>query len=315
MNVLKPYILGIALAALAPLLASGASKIVRTIDEPIDFSDVDKVEVSTQGGSIKVSTLPGSMGNVTVEQVFRNASESEADSMESKIDHSIEIRENVLYVYFKYKNEQSVWSFFTREPTVNFNISISCPPELDVDLDTSGGQIEVKGVRGEVAAETSGGAMHFADIGGAIKAHTSGGQIRASEVEGQVDLSTSGGPITVSSIGGNSTLKTSGGPIKAMNVRGPLDAKTSGGSITASFPNGIDSDTRLKTSGGSITAKLPEGERFFLDAQTSGGSVRTQFPFATQDGPIRNRAEGPINGGGPELELKSSGGNIQVNYL
>lgn len=98
-------------------------------------------------------------------------------------------------------------------------------------------------------------------------------------------------------------------------MKGPLDAKTSGGGITASFPEGIDDDTRLKTSGGSITARLPEGDRFYLDAHTSGGSVRTEFPILMKGEIKRNQAAGPVNGGGPTLELKTSGGGINIKYL
>ncbi len=303
------------LAATLPALSHAASKIVRIEEKSFDFSRIDKVEVRTQGGAINVVGGNSDDGRVRVEKVFRNASESEADSMESKIERTFEVRGNVLYVDFKYEKESSLWGFLSRRPALSFNIEVDCASNVDIDLKTSGGPIDVENVEGEVVARTSGGPMQFKQIGGQITAHTSGGPIRATDVEGRVELTTSGGPITVNSIAGNSRLKTSGGPIKALDVRGPLDAKTSGGNITATFPNGIDSDTRLHTSGGGITARLPRDERFFLNAHTSGGGVQTQFPVEYRGERKRSHAEGNVNGGGPRLDLHSSGGGIRVDHL
>ncbi len=306
----------IAAATLLSLSSFGASKIVRAIEQSINLDGVAKIEVRVQGGFINLSGDQRSDAHVLIEKVFRNASEKEADSIESKIEQIIEVRDDVLYIEFKYDNDWDFWSLFKSKPSVNFNATLSVPESIDVDLHTSGGHIEIDGVEGDVAARTSGGHMNLANIGGPVNAHTSGGSITASDLRSAADLSTSGGRIKVDSIAGNSKLKTSGGSISATGVNGPLDAKTSGGSITATFPRGIDADTVLKTSGGGITAKLPQSERFYLNARTSGGGVRTDFPI-TMTGELKRSqtAEGPVNGGGPLLELRTSGGSINVGYL
>ena len=47
-----------------------------------------------------------------------------------------------------------------------------------------------------------------------------------------------------------------------------------------------------------------------LDARTSGGKVECELPVT---GVIRpNRVEGKINGGGPNVLLRTSGGTIKV---
>ncbi len=305
----------IAAATLLSLSAFGSSKIVRPIEQSIKLDGVVKVEVHIQGGFINLSGDPRSDAHVLIEKVFRNTSEKEADSIESKIEQTIEVRDDVLYIEFKYDNDWDFWSLFKSKPSVNFNATLSVPKSIDVNLHTSGGHIEIDGVEGEIAARTSGGHMQLTNIGGSVNAHTSGGSITASNLRSEADLSTSGGRIKVDSIAGNSKLKTSGGSISATGVNGPLEAKTSGGSITATFPRGIDDDTILKTSGGGITAKLPQGERFYLNARTSGGGMRTDFPITMTGELKRSQAEGAVNGGGPLLELRTSGGNINVGYL
>lgn len=302
-------------AALLSLSAFGASKIVRPVEQTINLDGISKIEVRIQGGFINLNGDKRSDADVLIEKVFRKATEKEADLIEAEIEQTIEVRDDVLYIEFKYDNDWDFWSLFKSKPSVNFNATLSVPKSIEVDLHTSGGYIEVDGIEGEVAARTSGGHMKLANIGGQVKAHTSGGSITATELRSEADLSTSGGRIKVDSIAGNSKLKTSGGSISATGVNGPLEAKTSGGSINASFPGGIDADTVLRTSGGGITAKLPQGEQFYLNARTSGGGVNTEFPI-TMTGEIkRSQAEGPVNGGGPLLELRTSGGSINVGYL
>jgi len=303
-----------ALAVLPTLV--NADKIIRPIEKNLDLDGIERIVVHTQSGTINVQGESRSDAFVRVNQVFRNASEKEADKLESEIESAFEIQGDTLHVEFK--RDQSSWggwSLFGGKPSVNFNISIETAKGIDVELRTSGGGINVFDLDGEVNARTSGGGMKFHDIGGPLNAHTSGGSIEARRIEANAKLGTSGGRISVSSISGSAELNTSGGGINADDLRGPLSAKTSGGSISASFTEGISSDTRLKTSGGSITAKLPSDNSFYLDARTSGGGVRTEFPITLKGEIKRSAAEGPVNGGGPTLELKTSGGSIAVKYL
>ena len=303
------------LLAFLPAIAFAGSNIVRPIDKTFDLNGISKIVVSTQGGFIKVIGESRSDAHVVIEQVFRNASNSEADNLETQIESTMEKRGDVLHIEFKIDQSRSLWSFFGSKPSVQFNTTIETAKDIDVELRTSGGPIEATALDSTVQANTSGGPMKFRDIGGPVKAHTSGGPIDARNINGDVDLSTSGGPISVSSITGQTKLTTSGGGIHANDMKGPLNAKTSGGGITASFPEGIDDDTTLRTSGGSITAKLPKSDQFYLNAHTSGGGVRTDFPIAIRGETKRNKAEGPVNGGGPTLDLKTSGGGINIKYL
>ncbi len=315
MTILRLSILTFAATTLLSLSAFGASKTVRPIEQTISLDGVSKVEVRIQGGFINLSGDKRSDAHVLIEKVFRKATEKEADLIEAKIEQTIEVRGDVLYIEFKYDNDWDFWSLFKSKPSVQFNATLSVPKSIEVDLTTSGGHIEIRSIEGDVAARTSGGHIKLDNLGGPAKAQTSGGSITATKLKGDADLSTSGGRIKVDSIGGNSRLKTSGGSISATGVNGPLDAKTSGGNITASFPRGIDADTVLKTSGGGITARLPQGEQFYLNASTSGGRVNTEFPITMTGELKKSHAEGPVNGGGPVLDLRTSGGNINVSYL
>jgi hypothetical protein len=68
----------------------------------------------------------------------------------------------------------------------------------------------------------------------------------------------------------------------------------------------------LSTSGGSINVELASSLRVDVDAETSGGGVSTDFPVVMGDSD-RRRLRTAINGGGPLLHLRTSGGGIRIH--
>ncbi len=141
--------------------------------------------------------------------------------------------------------------------------------------------------------------------------NTAGGKIEiVDDLTGNIDARTSGGSIEVASVTGDINLHTSGGSIRTEDIKGEIDAHTSGGSINVSFAKQFTEDATLNTSGGSILATLPADVRMDLDASTSGGKVKSEF---TVEGRVKKRSvEGKVNGGGPQLNLHTSGGNIRI---
>lgn len=140
--------------------------------------------------------------------------------------------------------------------------------------------------------------------------NTAGGSIKVEDLNGNIEAQTSGGSIGLGDIVGNVDVHTSGGSIRVESVYGEIDANTSGGSIKVEFAKQITEDANLSTSGGSITAWLPDDIAIDLSASTSGGSVKTDFDV---DGRVKKRSiRGEINGGGPELTLRTSGGSVKI---
>lgn len=143
-----------------------------------------------------------------------------------------------------------------------------------------------------VELKTGGGAIELSDLKGRVQAKTSGGSIDLGQIVGDVEVETSGGSITVEDVAGN------------------INADTSGGSIRAKISKQPTEDSRLHTSGGSVTVYLAPDVAVDLKARTSGGRVKSDFDV---EGTIkRNRIVGKINGGGPRLDLSTSGGSVRV---
>ncbi|NUO79591.1 DUF4097 family beta strand repeat protein [candidate division KSB1 bacterium] len=211
---------------------------------------------------------------------------------------------------------------------VEFRITV--PQRYNLDLNTSGGSIGVDDLIGEARVKTSGGSLTLGRIEGPVNAktsgggielrrckgdllaHTSGGGIDVGDVDGEVDVETSGGSISVNGASGNLRAHTSGGGLSLSNLRGNVDASTSGGSIEAELLAPISAPCELSTSGGGILVYVSKDFKADLDARCSGGDVHCDMPITVQGAIGEGKLAGKINGGGPLLTLRTSGGGIEL---
>ena len=210
------------------------------------------------------------------------------------------------------------------------NFVVTVPERYNVNLKTSGGDIRVGNLQGQANVRTSGGGIQLGKVGGQVVADTSGGDVSLEGSRSNVDLHTSGGGIRVGDVNGSVTAKTSGGSIEIRRAAGDLLARTSGGGITIGEADGtVDAqssggsikaqlaqqpraDSRLSTSGGGITVSIAPNVSVDLDAHTSGGDVDTDVPVTLLGRQDDSSLQGKINGGGPKLLLRSSGGSIHI---
>ena len=176
----------------------------------------------------------------------------------------------------------------------DLEIDIRIPKRFDVNLTTSGGSIQIADLEGSVEARTSGGSMRFRTIDGPVAARTSGGSI------------------TIEQCSGETNVRTSGGSIRLNEVGGSVHAATSGGSVKAYISKQPQGDSSFTTSGGSVVIYLDDHIAVDLEARTSGGRVSSDFDLGPHGSSERHRLVGELNGGGPELYLRTSGGSIRV---
>ncbi|MCB9220134.1 MAG: hypothetical protein H6610_11835 [Ignavibacteriales bacterium] len=292
------------------------------------FAAVEKLETKTfkakLGGLLNVETDKGSITvkthtqeSIDVEILFKVKTEDEelADDLIKAFVIDYDDNGSDLTIKAKYKGDKSWLSNLfggSKWNKLNVKFTITVPERFNVDLNTSGGGINVGDLEGFVNAETSGGGLTFGNIKGDIDGETSGGGITVGECSGNIKIGTSGGGIKIEKCEGKVDAHTSGGGITVHEVYGPIKASTSGGSVFASILEQPNEDCSLETSGGGITVKLAGNINLYLDAKTSGGSVQTDFPVSVKGKIKSSQLQGAINAGGPKLYLRSSGGSIHV---
>ena len=150
------------------------------------------------------------------------------------------------------------------------------PREMNLDLTTTNGRVEVEEVSGEVVAHSTNGRIVLRDVEGSVRARTTNGGVK---VEGLV---------------------------------GTFDVSTTNGSIEVGWSRSGAGDCRAHTTNGRIRIELPKDFSAVLDASTTNGKVRTEVPLTIEGTISKRKVRGTLGEGGPLLKLRTSNGNIDI---
>ncbi|MDX1637042.1 MAG: DUF4097 family beta strand repeat-containing protein [Balneolaceae bacterium] len=274
--------------------------------ETFTISTPGDLEVETSGGHI---TVEGSETNtVRVEMYVRRNGRDLSPSDTDLDDFDIEISQsgNRVKAVADRRGRMLDWG----RNNLSISFVVYTPREMTTDLKTSGGHIAATGLDGEQRLATSGGHLEMSNLKGTVDARTSGGHIEIRDFTGRMEARTSGGHIEAENAEGTIKLRTSGGHISLRQLAGSVEATTSGGTIDADLTS-IEEFADLRTSGGHINISVPDGIALNLDLR--GNSVNTKLKNFTGE-VERDEVHGSINGGGPQLTARTSGGRVRITY-
>lgn len=183
-------------------------------------------------------------------------------------------------------------------------------------LETVGGDIFAQEVDGTVRAETGGGAIHIVKAGSSVSAGTGGGQIVVDRAGGIVTARNMAGPVQVGAAGGVQCESASGG-IRVSNINGPMRVSTSLGNIMATLFGAHLAESFLATANGDITVLIPSNVSVTIRAQNDMADSLRRITSEFSAVNVRRLgrqvvAEGPVNGGGPLLQISATAGNIFI---
>lgn len=121
------------------------------------------------------------------------------------------------------------------------------------------------------------------------------------------------GAIEASDVRGSHRIETTNGHIKLARCAGDVDAETTNGSIEAELTTvNAGRGMRLETTNGHITASLPRTFAARINAANTNGSIETDLPITTVGSHDKHSLVGTVNGGGPELRLRTTNGSIHI---
>ena len=128
-----------------------------------------------------------------------------------------------------------------------------------------------------------------------------------------LEIENTNGRIEASDVSGSHKIETTNGRIVLARCAGAVEAETTNGSIeselmTATAGRGM----RLETTNGSIHARLPRTFAARVDAANTNGSIESELPVTTSGLQSKHALHGTINGGGPELRLRTTNGSIHI---
>jgi DUF4097 and DUF4098 domain-containing protein YvlB len=309
MKIYLPLIFGFGWLFAAPVLLNAT--VERTVEKTFAVQPGGTLKVETSGGNISVEPGAGDTVKVVAKEKIRAGNEAEADEMLKDLTLTIEQQGNDVTAIAKYHGCASGWFGNSR---VQVSFAVTVPSHYSTDLHTSGGNVTVGDLAGRMQARTSGGDIRLGNIDGTVDGSTSGGNVELGSCTGDTRLQTSGGNVRADKIVGKADLGTSGGDVVVKLVENVLSAHTSGGNVEAGIGGTLKGDCSLETSGGDVRVTVDKAAAFRLDASTSGGDVRADGLTITlgDGGSGRSHLSGNVNGGGPVLKLRTSGGSIRV---
>lgn len=276
-KVISPFAI-ILLLVLTSFQTTSAQSLNLIHDKTFDVEPGQLLELETDVGDVKIRTWD--RNEVHIKVYGDRDAEEDVDFYFEKTSQGVLID----------AEKESGWSGWFGGIRLKYEIDV--PFNFDLDMKTSGGD------------------MVIVDLQGTVKTKTSGGDINCDNIVGILDASTSGGDIELTKIDGEISASTSGGDVEIKSSNGKVHASTSGGDITLDY-DGENEGIELGTSGGDIDVRIPDNFKAEVYLKTSGGSIKYHAEARVRE-TSKYKFIGTMNGGGPELNAKTSGGDISV---
>jgi DUF4097 and DUF4098 domain-containing protein YvlB len=276
-------------------------------EETFNAGSINDVSLKTSGGNINI--VGGNSDRVHV-RIYATGRDATIENVEDRYEVTLNKVGNSIIAEVKQKS-RSAWSFF-KSNNISMNIEVETARDMEFNAGTSGGNISASDLDGFQNLSTSGGNITLQRMNGSSNAKTSGGNITAEDLDGTFKLSTSGGNISLDRCTGDIDASTSGGNMTLDFISGSLRASTSGGSVRANVHE-VTGDINLSTSGGNISLYIPTFSE--ADLYARGSSVSLDSKFNAQGEVKRNEIDAKLNGGGPSVTCRTSGGSVQVRSL
>jgi len=148
----------------------------------------------------------------------------------------------------------------------------------------------------------------------AVDLATANGAIAVTGTMSDVEARTSNGAVTVDGTRGQLTLQSSNGAVAVSDHIGSVTATTTNGGINCglALPEATQSAV-LETSNGGVTLTLPADAAVTFDARTTNGTVTVEgFASVSYTRNENTHKAGTIGGGGADVDISTSNGNVTI---
>ncbi len=202
---------------------------------------------------------------------------------------------------------------WSEDDRVDFTFRISVPRRCDVAIEAIEASATVGNLSGRMSARIEKGRVFFRRIDGAVNARVDFGDIIVSRCSGPVTGHVLRGLIRLGTVGGRAELTNKTGDIEVMVVRDSIVAEAQAGEIRVGLAPGVGA-SRLSVAGGNIVASFHAQTAGRIDAASTWGRVKSTLPLAVDaGGDGRRTLAGRLNGGGPLIDFRASGGDVRLD--
>ena len=148
------------------------------------------------------------------------------------------------------------------------DLEISVPSVFNIKLNTFGGNLLIDGnLTGKIKAKTSGGNINIDKVKGDVNLITAGGDIKTKAINGNAELTSAGGNFKIGYITGTAKISTAGGNIKVESVNDNVTISTGGGNVNI---GSVGKNVDVSTGGGNVQV---DGAKESLTISTGAGNI------------------------------------------
>jgi hypothetical protein len=127
-----------------------------------------------------------------------------------------------------------------------------------------------------------------------------------------ITLESTNGEIEVVGVGGMLRAESTNADIRATALEGGANVETTNGDVHLDFARLSEGGLKSSTTNGDITVNLPRDVRASLSARVTNGNISATDLSLTTTEQSRRRLEASIGGGGPQVRLSTTNGEIRV---
>jgi len=264
---------------------AAAAQVKKVAEKIFPFVPNGEVLINSKNGRIAIESWDRPDVRVQITRVVRAADEKQVEALLKGLRADVELtpgRLEIVSRYPKRRENMGLWDFLGRKvASMDIHYYLQVPRSTAVHLETSNGEIQVRGVtRGVVATTTNG------------------------------DVRVSGGS-------GSIQVETTNGELEILGISGDVTGTTTNGSVRAEVRSiGEKGNVALATTNGNVTVYLPLTVRAAVSAGTTNGKVTSSFPLTVSGAMSSKSIQGTIGGGrGGALSFSTTNGNIEILKL
>ena len=299
---------------------SGASllaNISRTVERvfPCAPGEVPLVKLEVFYGTVMVEAAEGDAVRIEVKLDFETDQEAVADRVQKNLTMAFAQQGGVVTIGAEYSRSMH-WDF-ENWPPVKLVFKLFVPARCNLDLYTHDGNLVVGLLGGAMKARTHYGAITFRGVQGSIEAQSEFGDIIVQHCTGALKLRSVSGNFRVGPVGGFADVFGYGGEIEVQSAGGGIKAETSGADLLVGFAHPVTAPATLRTGGANVILSFDQRSACTLDLRASifgkVVNVKDQLKLTPISGaPGKSRLKATLNGGGPQISAKASGGYVYV---
>lgn len=251
------------------------------------------LDLDLDHGNVDISTGRDDEVVVEVERRVEASDREEAKRILERHRVAFDQDDSDVEIESRFDGDEGFWGSRNRNK-FKVHIRIRVPSRYNVEFKSGAGNIQVAALEGEVIGRTG------------------AGNIEIGAVRGPVDVSSGAGNVEIRRAVGYVEASSGAGNISLHDVRGTVDAKTGAGNVMAIITQQPDRESNLQSGAGNVTVAVSDGIGFYVDAVASLGSASTDFPLEIEGKWMKKSFEGEVNGGGPQITMRTGVGNVSL---